>query len=120
MSNCLPFCILASLLEFWGYLPRFRAWTLGAGREAGSWESDAIRNIMGSASNGEQTAFLSAVTMTSGALTKGTPRNNALQPIADNAGYDLAFDASRVVLTAAENRPMNIAVPVILYLGNLT
>ena len=106
-----------------GFLPRparFRAWTLEAGREAGSWESDAIRNIMGSASNGEQTAFLSAVTMTSGALTKGTPRNNALQPIADNAGYDLAFDASRVVPTAAENRPMNIAVPVILYLGNLT
>ena len=35
-------------------------------------------------------------------------------------GMISAFDASRVVLTAAENRPMNIAVPVILYLGNLT
>lgn len=73
---------------------------------------------MGSASNGERTAFLSAVTMTSGALTKGTPRNNALQPIADNAGYDLAFDASRVVPTGPENVPVHVLQPVIIYLGN--
>lgn len=32
--------------------------------------------------------------------------------------YKISMDAARVVPTAAENYPMNIAVPVLLYLGN--
>lgn len=30
---------------------------------------------------------------------------------------DIGIDASRAVLTAEENRPVNVALPVILYLG---
>ena len=29
----------------------------------------------------------------------------------------ITFDASRIVPTATENRPVNVAIPVILYLG---
>ena len=41
--------------------------------------------------------------------------NNA--SVGDLKGYRSDMDASRVVLTAEENRPVNVALPVILYLG---
>ncbi|ERT10439.1 phage tail protein, partial [Photorhabdus temperata] len=75
------------------------------GRVCGSWQGDAIRNITGyvttdraqiSGSNG---AF-SGPLMTAGANISG----QVLQ-----IGRDFNFDASRVVPTANENRPRNIA-----------
>lgn len=93
----------------------------GVGREAGSWEQDAVRNATGSAIfslDGETTGieitrgynvFFSANTgpirhiSTAGTTTQGVNM--------------LSFALSGSVPTAAENRPVNIAVPVILYLG---
>ena len=41
--------------------------------------------------------------------------NNA--SVGDLKGYRSDMDASRVVLTAEENRPVNVALPVCIYLG---
>ena len=114
MSNCLPFCILASLLEFWGYLPRFRAWTLGAGREAGSWQADAIREI-----NANWSGIYSTTTASS---ASGAGRFDLTLPecaaVGLGEGYaQPSFAASLIVPTAAENRPVNVSLPVCIYLG---
>lgn len=98
-------------------LPRFRAWTLGAGRETGAAQGDAIRNITGHASEGATTAFLSTAAILSGAFTSGASRVNLVSTFPNEGGYDLMFDASRVIPTATENRPANVALPAILYLG---
>ena len=107
-----------------GFLPRparFRGWTGGAGREAGSWQGDAIRNVTGSAGIGGQTgiAYPLAMDGNTGALCpqgeKGTHSLSTMTSVNTYGG--LVFDASHAVPTAAENRPVNIAVPVILYLG---
>ena len=42
MSYSLWFSISAFILDLSSCPPRFRAWTLGAGREAGSWQQDAV------------------------------------------------------------------------------
>ena len=108
------------------YVPKlsdqfFRGWTPGAGREAGSWQGDAIRNVTGSAGIGGQTgiAYPLAMDGNTGALCpqgeKGTHSLSTMTSVNTYGG--LVFDASHVVPTAAENRPVNIAVPVILYLG---
>ena len=99
----------------------FRGWTPGAGREAGSWQGDAIRNVTGSAGIGGQTgiAYPLAMDGNTGALCpqgeKGTHSLSTMTSVNTYGG--LVFDASHAVPTAAENRPVNIAVPVILYLG---
>ena len=101
-------------------LPPFRGWT-GVGREAGSWQGDAIRNVTGSAGIGGQTgiAYPLAMDGNTGALCpqgeKGTHSLSTMTSVNTYGG--LVFDASHAVPTAAENRPVNIAVPVILYLG---
>ena len=108
------------------YVPKlsdqfFRGWTGGAGREAGSWQGDAIRNVTGSAGIGGQTgiAYPLAMDGNTGALCpqgeKGTHSLSTMTSVGTYGG--LVFDASHAVPTAAENRPVNIAVPVILYLG---
>ena len=108
------------------YVPKlgdqfFRGWTGGAGREAGSWQGDAIRNVTGSAGIGGQTglAYPLAMDGNTGALCpqgeKGTHSLSTMTSVNTYGG--LVFDASHAVPTAAENRPVNIAVPVILYLG---
>ena len=108
------------------YVPKlsdqfFRAWTGGAGREAGGWQQDAIRNVTGSAGIGGQTglAYPLAMDGNTGALCpqgeKGTHSLSTMTSVNTYGG--LVFDASHAVPTAAENRPVNIAVPVILYLG---
>ena len=103
------------------YLPScgdqfFRAWTSGAGREAGSWQGDAIRNLNGSVGN----------TLRSGVITDTGVFDSHQATYAMRAqdggalpiyieGFN--FYAAEQVSTAPENRPTNVAVPVILYLG---
>ena len=114
-DNLLVLCL------FYSCPPLFRGWTGGAGREAGSWQGDAIRNVTGSAGIGGQTgiAYPLAMDGNTGALCpqgeKGTHSLSTMTSVNTYGG--LVFDASHAVPTAAENRPVNIAVPVILYLG---
>lgn len=96
-----------------------REWRPGqtddAGREAGTRQGDAIRNITGRVSTGGsavpgieshgQGAF-GDVGTANAAQTSGVKRNVRVD-----------FDASRVVPTAAENRPLNDAQPVAIYMG---
>ena len=105
------------------YLPScgeqfFRGWTLGAGRDAGSGQGDAIRDISGSI--GSITRFSSGA-VDGGICKKHSGGNNFfVTPVSTGAGlYDAGstLAASYVVPTATENRPVNIALPVILYLG---
>ena len=109
------------LHNFFPQVQPFRGWTGGAGREAGRWQGDAIRNVTGSAGIGGQTglAYPLAMDGNTGALCpqgeKGTHSLSTMTSVNTYGG--LVFDASHAVPTAAENRPVNIAVPVILYLG---
>lgn len=86
-----------------------RGWDAGRGVDAGrailSAQGDAIRNITGS---------INAVGGEGGALYfKSTPANTSwVHWGGDNTFHDVmsyGFDASRVVPTASENRPRNIA-----------
>ena len=101
----------------------FRAWTEGTGRDVGSTQGDAIRNITGaigfcSANDGW---YVVPAGLTGGAFKiseikaiVGTP--TSIQPTLDNNAY-VEFDISRMVPTSADNHPVNIALPIILYLG---
>ena len=74
------------------------------GKEAGDWAEDAIRNIMGEVGLTDNIGFLTNASGSSGALTTGAFRNIGLTASGGTA-YNVAFDASRVVPTADENRP---------------
>ena len=106
------------LCLFYSCPPLFRGWTLGAGRDAGSGQGDAIRDISGSI--GSITRFSSGA-VDGGICKKHSGGNNFfVTPVSTGAGlYDAGstLAASYVVPTATENRPVNIALPVILYLG---
>ena len=102
------------------YLPScgeqfFRAWTSGAGREAGSAQGDAARNISANA------PYLS--TNQIGAQAEGAfSWHTLIGPLTlityeTEASGGLSFESSRVVPTAEENRPVNVALPVCIYLG---
>lgn len=89
----------------------FRAWTLGAGREAGSWQGDAIRTIE---------AWWDSPAYTSvggGCAYNGNYSSGCYQTIDGAAYHTFGVDVSKTVPTAVENRPINVALPVILYLG---
>ncbi|WP_394183359.1 phage tail protein [Marinomonas posidonica] len=79
---------------------------IDAGREIGSWQNDAIRNITGSMSGANRGNFSGS----SGAFIKGG--NTGRARLDDGSYYSggFSFDASRVVPTANENRPRNIAL----------
>ena len=99
----------------------FRAWRQGW-REAGSSQSDAMQNVEGAIWDFPVTAPMTFLA-TSGAFTRpGNAESALLQSLyssMDEIGYGdgVALDVSRVVRTSAETRPVNISVPVILYLG---
>ena len=101
-----------------GFLPRpalFRGWTQGAGREAGGWQGDAARNITANASHLSTNKNIAEV---NGAFlwhTLAGPMTLTTYEIQAPGG--LSFESSRVVPTAEENRPTNVALPVALYLG---
>ena len=94
-------------------LPPFRAWTGGGGREAGSTQGDAIREIYGSFTRPLAPSDAGAA----GAFSSITRANYLFQRAQGESMAEVEFKASRVVQTAEENRPVNIALPVILYLG---
>ena len=93
----------------------------GRAGKRGVGRGDAIRNVTGSAGIGGQTgiAYPLAMDGNTGALCpqgeKGTHSLSTMTSVNTYGG--LVFNASHAVPTAAENRPVNIAVPVILYLG---
>ena len=97
-------------------LPPFRAWTLGAGREAGSWQGDAIRNLNGSVGNTLRSGVITdtGVFVSHQATYAMRAQDGGALPIYIE-GFN--FYAAEQVSTAPENRPTNVAVPVILYLG---
>ena len=91
-------------------LPPFRGWT-GGSRTAGSAQEDAIRNIAGKLGETIHTELFD------GAFYIGSTTGTRSYP---EGGYTAGFpflDASRVVPTANENRPANVALPVALYIG---
>ena len=98
------------------YVPKlsdqfFRAWTQGASREAGSWQSDETRNITGQFNTTD-----CAVGGASGAFaTSGTgTRAPQTETISNTI---VTFDASRVVPTGPVNVPPHVWQPVAIYLG---
>lgn len=102
-----------------GFLPRpalFRAWTLEAGREAGSYQGDAIRNLNGSVGNTLRSGVITdtGVFVSHQATYAMRAQDGGALPIYIE-GFN--FYAAEQVPTAPENRPTNVAAPVILYLG---
>ena len=97
------------------YLPScgeqfFRAW-VGGSREAGSYQGDAIRTIE---------AWWDSPAYTSvggGCAYNGNYSSGCYQTVDGAAYHTFGFDVSKTVPTAVENRPINVALPVILYLG---
>ena len=103
------------------YVPKlsdqfFRAWTLEAGREAGSYQGDAIRNLNGSVGNTLRGGVITdtGVFVSHQATYAIRAQDGGALPIYVE-GFN--FYAAEQVSTAPENRPANVAVPVILYLG---
>lgn len=84
-----------------------------AGRVLGSMQGDAIRNITGSLTAGSSvdTQFVDSMQAV-GAFAVIPGNKGFTQDISGAAGQasGASFDASRVVPTAAENRPRNIAM----------
>ena len=88
-----------------------RGWDDGRGVDAGrqllSSQGDAIRNIEGFANGGIGMSFdaIGGAFYDAGPRSARMPNNTTIIDKTD----DLGFDASRVVPTANENRPRNIA-----------
>lgn len=100
-----------NLPDLRGEFPRF--WDDGrgvdAGRGLGTWQGDAIRNIAGNAATYTQDDIRpNGVLGISNKATRGIVWENNWQNFGIQAQLD--FDASRVVPTANENRPRNIAL----------
>ena len=104
-----------SVMSFLLLPPRFRAWRPGAGREAGSWQQDAIRNILGQL--GSIWSYKNTLPGGTGALSWTTSGEGGFAASSEITMQGVTFDASCVVPTAEEDRPVNVALPVILYLG---
>ena len=106
-------------------LPPFRAWTLGTGREAGSWGRDEIRDIVGKVqfngytTSGGGTGIMGVASAATGALNAtGTSTYAAgLSTYSAAGATTLDFSASEVVPTGPMNVPPHIWQPIILYLG---
>ena len=105
------------------YVPKlsdqfFRAWTLGAGREAGSWATDQMRAITGVGAEGLADT---AANLTGAFFSNYAVKVGGFVGITDiSAGYACAngFDSSRVVPTGPVTVPPHVWQPIILYLGN--
>ena len=101
------------------YVPKlsdqfFRAWT-GGNRAAGSAQGDAMRRITGVLGNFRWPAVISGSSLSK--MTAGADTTSVAEYSTIKTSQMLTFDSGEAVTTATENRPVNIAVPVILYLG---
>ena len=97
------------------YVPKlsdqfFRAWTLGAGREAGSWQSDALQ------SHEHDIPTYAGISGTRATLIDDKGNLNQSNITLD-VGRFYTYPTGPSGRIAAESRPVNISVPVILYLG---
>ena len=109
------------LCLFYSCPPCFRAWTGGGGREAGSWEQDAVQTGITSLSS----RYVDTWHGIAGPLdvlgdvteTLSTDPTTALQGTSIGEGYVRWTVNQRM---ADETRPVNIAIPVIIYLGEYT
>ena len=89
----------------------------GTTRQVGSIENDAIRNIQGqittynyNTTDSSQTGAFRRVTLARSVITTGNQDRNTVH---DSVYFDAAF----VVPTASENRPLNIGMNPVIYLG---
>ena len=101
------------------YVPKlsdqfFRAWT-GGNRAAGSAQGDAMRRITGVLGNFRWPAVISGSSLSK--MTAGADTTSVAEYSTIKTSQMLTFDSGEAVTTATENRPVNVAVPTILYLG---
>ena len=94
----------------------FRGWASGLSRAAGSAQGDAMRRITGEIGQFRWPTAISGSSLSK--LTLGGNATTAAEDSITNTTGILTFDSGNVVTTATENRPVNVALPVILYLGN--
>ncbi|WP_103644892.1 phage tail protein [Campylobacter concisus] len=85
----------------------------------GTAQGDAIRNIQGEFRIGDGTGIYTTSSSASEAFTKGNTRYSVLPLIGGSESYSMLFSASKVVPTANENRPYNMAVVVIIKAKNV-
>ena len=91
-------------------LPPFRAWTGGGGREAGSWQSDALQ------SHEHDIPTYAGISGTRATLIDDKGNLNQSNITLD-VGRFYTYPTGPSGRIAAESRPVNISVPAILYLG---
>ena len=80
------------------------------GNNVGSYQGDAIRNILGRFT----TLPASFSTIPEGAFSKTNTVLDGPMHYKNNAGDEIAFDVSRVVPTGSDNRPKNVYVTYII------
>ena len=99
-----------------GFLPRpalFRAWTGGGDREAGSWQSDALQ------SHEHFIPTYAGISGTRATQLDDSGRASEANIVLD-AGQYYTYSYGPSGRFADETRPVNIAIPAILYLGSST
>ena len=95
-------------------LAPFRNWTLGTGREAGSWGRDEVRNIRGAIPPYDPGRLPAGIER--GAFCQVEGGGNV--PIgASGQRFYHVLDISCVVPTGPQNVPQHVWQPIILYLG---
>lgn len=94
----------------------FRGWTGGAGREAGGWQEDTMRNITGRIVNVVQGLTDNTVQRAEGAFYPSGA--GAVGYRGENLSIrHIHLDTSLVVPTGPENVPPHVWQPVAIYLG---
>lgn len=84
------------------------------GNNVGSYQDDAIRNIVGEIDGGGDDGPLPAGGEGTGAFTVGPWRGNGADGSNGLGAHGFSFDASRVVPVGSDNRPKNVYVNYII------